>query len=99
MVVDQIHIARVACLEAEDDTPVYPDSHAPATFEVALETVQSEARQVHVLGPSGAIQHDQDVFQFLEQLQADTLGFAVLKQLFQPFVFKAFDYSSPYHEQ
>src|SRR5574337_1506710 len=85
VVVDQFNIVRVAFLEAENDTPVCPDSHAPEALEVAFETMQPEAGQVHVLGPPGAVQHEEDVFKFLEQLRADAFGVALLKQPFQPF--------------
>lgn len=92
MVVDQINIVHVPFLEAEDDAPVRPDSHAPETLEVACETVQSEAWQVHVLRPPDAIQHEEDVFESLKQIRVDALGLALLKQPFQSLVPEAFNH-------
>src|SRR3990172_5860418 len=94
MVVDQINIVRVASLEAEDDAPVCPDRHAPEALEVAFEAVQSEAGQVHVFRPPGAVQHEKDVFEFLEQIRADAFSVALLKQPFQPLMPEAFNHGS-----
>jgi hypothetical protein len=94
MVVDQINIISVAFLEAEDDAPVCPDSHAPEGFKVAFEAVQSEAGQVHVVRPPGATQNEKDVFYFIDLIRGDAFGLALLKQPFQPFMPEAFNHKS-----
>ena len=82
MVVDQINVASVAFLEAEDHAPVRPNSHAPKTFQVALERVEPKTRETHVVGLSGAVKDGEDVFGLLDVIRVYAPRLAVLKKPF-----------------
>jgi len=56
MVVEQVNVGNVTILEPKNNPPVRPDGDTPVSGEVAFERVQSEAGQIHVLGPCGASQ-------------------------------------------
>jgi hypothetical protein len=86
MVVNQINVTGAAFLEAEDHAPVRPDSHAPKTFQVALERVEPKAREIHVVGLSGTVEDGENVFDLLDVIRVYALGFAVLKKPFEPLV-------------
>jgi hypothetical protein len=82
MVVDQINVASVAFLKAEDHTPVRPDSHAPKAFQVALERVEPETGEIHVFGLSGTVKDGEDIFDLLDVIGTDAFCFAVLEKPF-----------------
>jgi hypothetical protein len=94
VVVDQINIVGVAFLKAENDAPVCPDGNAPEIVTITLQAMQSEARQVHVLRPSSAVQNRKDVLRLLDLISPNTFGFPIFKQPSQPLVLEAAD-----HEQ
>ena len=48
MVVDQVHVHRLAIGEAKDDSPVPRDAHAPLVATIPFEPVQLPAGQVQV---------------------------------------------------
>jgi hypothetical protein len=48
MVIDIINIERLALGEAENHTPVGTNRYRPKAFQLALERMQPEARQVHI---------------------------------------------------
>ena len=50
MVVNQVHVYRLAIDEAKNNAPVAGHAHAPLPLSVALKRMQSVAGQVHVLG-------------------------------------------------
>ena len=48
MVVDQVHVYRLAISEAKDDSPIPRDAHAPLSATTPFELVQPPAGQVQV---------------------------------------------------
>lgn len=83
MVVNQIDLSGVAFLEAEHDAPIGSNRHAPEIFLAAFKSVQSEARQIQVVGPAGATQNKEAVFDLFDLIRTDTFALAVFKQAFQ----------------
>ena len=82
MVVDQINVASVAFLKAEDYAPVRPDSHAPKAFQVAPERMDPETGEIHIFGLSGTVKDGEDIFDLLGVIGTDAFGFAVLEKPF-----------------
>ena len=50
VVINQVPVHRLSIDKAEDNAPVARDAHAPLPAPVALQRMQSVARQSHVLG-------------------------------------------------
>src|SRR3990172_196642 len=92
MVVCQIHVAGVPVLETEDHAPVGADCYAPETPPVALERVQPEPRQVHVLRRAGPVQNGKNVPHLLHLIGADSLVLIALEQPLKPLVPEALDH-------
>lgn len=82
MVVDQINVASVSFLKAENHAPVRPDSHTPKTFQVALERVEPETGEIHIVGLSGTAEDSEDIFDFLDVIGTDAFGFGVPEKPF-----------------
>lgn len=84
MVIDQIHIPSVAIFQPEDHPPIRPDGHAPEIPHFALQGMQLKAWQIHIARPSGPAQDRQNIFDFLDLIGTNSLGFALLVQPLQP---------------
>src|SRR5580698_1099998 len=61
MVVDQIDITTVAGLEAKDHPPIGPNRHCPESSQVALQRMQSKARQIHIGDDFGCVESRENV--------------------------------------
>jgi hypothetical protein len=79
VIIDQINIAGVAFIKAKNDAPICPDCNAPEVFEIALQAMQFEAGQVHVLGPPGSIQNGEDILYFFNMLSLEQLTVGAFK--------------------
>lgn len=80
VVVGQIDIGGFAFNKAEDDAPVTAHANAPEASQMALEGMESKARQIHIFRLPCAIQNRHDVFQFLSLIGLDAPGIAVFKE-------------------
>jgi hypothetical protein len=69
VVIDQIKVCRVALLEAKNDPPVGANRDAPITREIALERVQSPARQVELARLCRLIEPSQHARDFVSVLR------------------------------
>lgn len=86
MIVGQINVPGVSVLKAEDHAPIGPNSYSPETFEVAFETVQPKARQIHVIRLAGTVKSGEYVFYFLYVIGPYAFRFTLLEQPPQPLV-------------
>ena len=57
MVVDQVHVYRLAISEAKDDSPIPRDAHAPLSATIPFELVQPPAGQGGELQPARYRRH------------------------------------------
>ena len=95
MIIEIIDVHRVAVGKAEYDPPVGADRHGPKTSELALQCVQPETRQVHVLNCASRIETGKDVTQFHGVFGADPARIVLFVKAFQPPVPNRPDHPSP----
>lgn len=84
VIVGQIDIHGVSVHEAENHAPIGPNSDSPETFEASFETVQPQARQIHVIRLAGTVQNSEYVLYFLYMLRLYAFPFTLLEQPLQP---------------
>ena len=82
MVIDQIHIERIALLESEDNPPVPRNAHTPEAFQTALEPMKPVPRHIEGLGPVRHVQAAQNVFDPVEMIRS---YLALIASLVEPF--------------
>lgn len=75
MVVDQIDAGDVSIRDTEHNAPIGAHSYRPNALQIALKRVQAKARQVHVVRRFGAVQHEENILHFFDQV--GTNAFAV----------------------
>jgi len=92
VIVDQIDIGYVGVLETKYNPPVGANGDTPEAGEIALEGVQAEAGEVHVLGARGAVQERQHTGDFIDMLSVQAAAVVVYVKPSQAAVSKA-----PYH--
>jgi hypothetical protein len=83
VVIHQINIERVTVNEAEDNPPVAGYRSAPRALQVALESVETIARQVEVGRALRCIQMTQNVSDPARLISANLAGIPLLEQAFQ----------------
>jgi hypothetical protein len=66
MIIHIIDISRITVVEAERYTPIPGDRYSPETSEASLERVQPEARNVHIIRPTAAVQYRKNVAKFFK---------------------------------
>ncbi len=93
MIVDVIDIFGVVVGEPKDDTPIRPYGDRPPSFTLALECMQPETWQIHVVKGCRSVECGQYVSQFVSVLRIDATRVIVYKELSQAFVT-----NRPYHD-
>ncbi len=83
MVIDQVHISHVSIIKPEDHTPVGPDRHGPGAFQVSLQRVQPESRQVKVARLRRAIKKGQNILDFIKMFRRDPAPIALFEEALQ----------------
>jgi hypothetical protein len=86
MVINQINVMNMWAFESERYSPVSRHGHGPNASPIALQRVQTQARDIHVLGGHCGIQPVENPANLGEQISADLAGIVSLKQPFQPLV-------------
>ena len=92
MVIDQIHIAGMNAVEAEDDAPVARDADRLESRQIAFQGMQSVSGQVHVGGLGGLVQTGKDAFHLVGLLGRHPAPIPLLVEELQPLVPKSNDY-------
>jgi hypothetical protein len=70
VVIQKIDVFNVRAFKPENDPPVGPDNDTPKSGIVALELVQPETWQVHILGLCRALQTGQHARDLLDMVRA-----------------------------
>ena len=63
MIIQIIHIVRIACLKAKGDAPVSRYPNRPVALQFAFERMQPESRQVYIVRLSAAVENRQNIAQ------------------------------------
>ena len=71
MVVGQIDLVCIAVLKAKDDAPIAGDHHAPVALQVALERMETIARQIEITGGLSLVQMEQHIVDAVELVAAN----------------------------
>jgi len=95
MIIEIINVQRVVVGETEDDPPIGADGHGPKVFELALQGVQPETRQVHVSKRTCRIETREYVTQLHRVFGDDAPWIIVFVKALQPFVSNRPDHCSP----
>jgi hypothetical protein len=83
MIVDQVHVERIALLEAKDNPPVAGDRDAPKTLQIALQRMKSIAGKRHLLSSISDVQPGEDILDPIELISPDLLPIAAQEQTSQ----------------
>lgn len=94
MIISVIHILNIAVRKTKCDSPVGADSHGPKSYQVTLQRMQAESRQVHILGSNGHIQTGQDIPQLVCMFSYNTARIILFVQPLQPFMAYRADHKS-----
>ena len=86
MVINQVHVHRLAPDKAEDNAPVARNAHAPLPTPVALQRMQPVAGQFHVLGRLRRRQFRQDATDTAGQVLRHQSGIVPFGYSLQSFV-------------
>lgn len=79
-------------VEAECDAPIPGDRYSPRTSEVSLERMQPEARKVHIIWPTAAVQDRKNVTKFFNMRRGHPSCRSPIIKGFQPAMFKRPDH-------
>jgi hypothetical protein len=80
MIVDQIDLVSVAILEAKDDPPVAGHGYAPEALQIALQGMETIARESHLLRSIDNIQPGKDVLDPVQLIGPHLLPIAAQEQ-------------------
>ena len=61
MIVNVIHVKRVAFFEAEDNTPAARNLHCPETSQIALQRTEVRPWEVHISDLTGSVEQIKDI--------------------------------------
>ena len=86
MIVDIVHVQRVAFGKAKNNSPVGSNSNGPKAFQLTLQGVKAEAGQVHIRRRSGCIETRKNVAQLFRVLADYPARVVVFIQTSQAFV-------------
>jgi hypothetical protein len=78
--------------KSKDYTPIGSDRDRHKAFQLPLQRMQVEARQIHILDCAGCIESREDVAQFDQMFRHHTTRVIVLIEAFQPLVAKRLNY-------
>ena len=71
MIINEVHIKSLPVLEPKNNAPVRAHSERPKSFEIALQRVQPEGRQIKVADALGGVEQSEDVAEFPDVLGVD----------------------------
>lgn len=83
MIVDEVNIKSFAVREPKDDPPVRAHGERPKAFEVALQGMQPEGRQIEVADTLRRIEQGQNLPDFPHMLCVEPSGVVILVKLSQ----------------
>lgn len=83
MCIEVAHVARLAVLESENDAPVAGNIHGPETSKITFQSVQSPARDVHILRLGRYVEVSQDALYSTKVIGVDAASISVLIQTLQ----------------
>jgi hypothetical protein len=89
MIVDQIYVARVAILEAEDDTPIATHRNGPEAGHIPFQRMKSITGQVHVARRSRLVEARQNALDFVAIGRKDLPPVAFVVEQLEPLVAEA----------
>ena len=79
MVIDVIHVLRVAVVKTKDHPPVGANCDRPRAFPITLERMHLEAGHIHIGNDAGRVEPCQNVAQLFNVLSFDAARVAVFK--------------------
>src|SRR3990172_1891048 len=88
VVVKIIDVQRIVIGKAEHHSPVGANRDRPESFPVALERMEPESRQVHILNLPGSVEPRENVSQLLRVLREHPTWVVVLVKASQSLVTK-----------
>jgi hypothetical protein len=95
VIVDQIHIPRLAIFHSEDDPPIGSNGDRPKALEIALERMKVKARNVHVFRDTGPIETLENTPDLLDVSGIQQAAVVLLEKFPQPLVAEARDDARP----
>jgi hypothetical protein len=93
MRVDQVDVAGMTGLEAEDDAPVARDADGPIPFHVSRERVKLEARKVHLLRLVGFVEAGEDTPDLIHPVRRKAFSIVFFIEPSEPAMPKALDHA------
>ena len=93
MIIHIIDVSRMTVVEAEYYTPIPGDRYSPKTSEASLERMQPEARNVHIIRPTAAVQYRKNVAKLFNMRRGDPSCRSSIIKGFKPTMFKRLDHS------
>jgi hypothetical protein len=95
MVIDVIDIERIAIGKSKNHAPIGPNGNRPEAFQLTLEGVQIEARQIHVCNTASRIETRDNIAQLLNMLGYHTAWIVVIPEALQSLVTNRPDHGGP----
>jgi hypothetical protein len=86
MVIDVVNLQSIPFDKAEYHSPVRANGNGPKAFQLPLEGMQPEPRQVHIRSRTGSIETRENVTQFFRVLADHASRVVVFVETFQSFV-------------
>ncbi len=93
MIVYIIHIDRMTIVEAEYDAPIPGHRDRPKAGELSLERMQPQARKVHIIRATAAIEHRENVAQLFHMRGRQPSCRSPIVKGFEPTMFKRLDHN------
>jgi hypothetical protein len=93
MIIHIIDVSRMTIVEAECYTPIPGDRYSPETGEASLKRMQPEARNVHIIRPTAAVQYRKNVAQFFNMCRGYPSCRSPIIKGFKPAMLKRLDHS------
>jgi hypothetical protein len=92
VIIHIIDINRMTAVEAEGDAPIPGDRYSPKISEVSLERMQPEARKVHIIWPTAAVQYRKNVAKLFNMRGGHPSCCSPIIKGFEPAMFKRSDH-------
>jgi hypothetical protein len=86
MIINEVDVKSLAVFEPKNNAPIRAHCERPKSFEIALQRMQSQGRQIQIAYALRCVDQSQYLANFPDVLGADASWVVILEKLFEPFV-------------